>query len=296
MTTALNIWLALILFAAAGAKARQPALAATALSTYGLRDSRLRRLALWLLVILELGLAGGLVSHAIWAPTAAASLFSLFSLATIGALLAGRAGRPCACFGSRSRLSWWTPLVSGLLVLAALASGLGWLPDAPAGYARWLTIGLAVCAAGLVGLAVVVLALAREVGLLRLGIASRGALEIADEGPRLGVMQPWAAGLPWHASALLGLAIFSSEGCPLCQQLGPAIQHVAADPLLAVGSFDEAIDAEVWQAAAVPGSPYAVALDSDGVARAKGTFNSLPQLESIIATGRKRHQEVERVI
>jgi hypothetical protein len=87
---------------------------------------------------------------------------------------------------------------------------------------------------------------------------------------------------------LLALAIFSSEGCPLCRRVEPAISHVAADPLLAVGVFDEVADAATWSAANVPGSPYAVALDALGVALAKGTFNNLTQLESIVATARTR--------
>jgi hypothetical protein len=42
--------------------------------------------------------------------------------------------------------------------------------------------------------------------------------------------------------------------------------------------------------AAVPGSPYAVALDAGGVALSKGTFNSLDQLESIFGSARMRER------
>jgi len=41
----------------------------------------------------------------------------------------------------------------------------------------------------------------------------------------------------------------------------------------------------------VPGSPYAVALGRDGTVLAKGTFNSLAQLESVVATAMRRRQE-----
>jgi hypothetical protein len=68
------------------------------------------------------------------------------------------------------------------------------------------------------------------------------------------------------------------------------VRHVDADPLLAVGVFDELADTATWAQAAVPGSPYAVALDLDGVALAKGTFNGLAQLESIVATARARER------
>jgi hypothetical protein len=42
----------------------------------------------------------------------------------------------------------------------------------------------------------------------------------------------------------------------------------------------------------VPGSPYAVALDADGTVLAKGTFNNLAQLESILAAGERRRGSV----
>jgi hypothetical protein len=78
----------------------------------------------------------------------------------------------------------------------------------------------------------------------------------------------------------------------MCRRLEPAVSYVAADPLLAVRIFDEVVDAPTWAAAAVPGSPYAVALDLAGVALAKGTFNSLVQLEGIIATARGRETDL----
>lgn len=295
LSTCLDTWLALILLVAAGSKARRPEAAATALATYGLTGARLRHVALWLLIVLEFGLGVALLSELGWAPPATAGLLALFSVTTLAAMLGGRVGRPCACFGSRARLSWWTPLGSAGLALAAAAVAVGWLPAAQSDE-RWLAIGLAVCVAAVAAFGLVVLALAREVGMLRLSLASHGALEIVGEGPELGAMPAWAGVLPWQGSSLLGLAIFTSEGCPLCHQLAPTLAYVAADPLLAVRVFDEVADAAIWRQAGVPGSPYAVAVDSDGLVRAKGTFNSLPQLESIIATARTRSQEVALVI
>jgi hypothetical protein len=70
------------------------------------------------------------------------------------------------------------------------------------------------------------------------------------------------------------------------------LDYVGADPLLAVGSFDEAADVDVWRQAGVPGSPYAVALSLGGTVLSKGTFNSLGQLESILGTARAREQEL----
>jgi hypothetical protein len=127
---------------------------------------------------------------------------------------------------------------------------------------------------------------------LRLDLRARGALEIPDEGPELEVAPDWAD-LIATDGALLRLAVFSSAACPLCRQVAPAIAHVAADPLVSVRVFDEAADAQVWEQAGIPGGPYAVALDRAGVARAKGTFNSLAQLESVLASARAREGRAE---
>ncbi len=53
-------------------------------------------------------------------------------------------------------------------------------------------------------------------------------------------------------------------------------------------TFDEYRDAYAWEAADVPGSPFAVALDADGTVLAKGTFNTGAQLESVLAAAEQR--------
>jgi len=291
MSMAVEILLAIVLVVAAGLKLRAPVRSADELATYGLGPARARLGALLALAAAELAVGGALVTDASWAGAAATALFGLFAGATAAALATGRAGRPCACFGVGSRLSRLSPLPPLAAAALALALAERWLGGPPSGYERWLTAGLVVALVAVVALAATVLALAREVGVLRLSLASQGALEIPDEGPRIGERQTWAAELPWRSAALLGLAIFSSEGCPMCRRLAPAVEYVAADPLLAVRVFDEVADAPVWAAASVPGSPYAVALGADRVALAKGTFNSLVQLEGIVATARERHME-----
>jgi hypothetical protein len=288
MTTALSVWLVAVLVAAAGLKAWQPEQAAAALATYGIDRERLQRGVLLLLVAGELTLAVALTAGADWAAGAVAGLFLAFSGVALAALLAGRRGRPCACFGAASRLGWWSPISSFALALIALLVALGWLPDAATSYDRWLTAGLSLSLMAVLLLGLAVLALAREVGVLRLGAIGPGALEILDEGPQLGVAQPWAGAVDASPRALLLVAIFSSPNCPVCRQAAPAADHVSRDPLLAVRVFDEELDAAVFRQADVPGSPYAVALDLDGIAIAKGTFNNLPQLESILASARAR--------
>lgn len=290
MTTAVSTLLALILCVSAGSKAWRVRQAATALATYGISRARVQLPAVWGLIAIELGVGVALVAEVPHAPEAAAGLFLAFAALTFAALVAGRQGQPCACLGGASRLSWASSLRA--LVLAAVAGvvAFGWLPAAPSRYDRWLTIGLALSIATVAALAMALLALAREVGVLRLEMGSRGALEIEDEGPSLGVAQPWAEVVPAGPRTLMKLAVFTSDGCPLCTSVSPAVSHIAADPLVAVGIFHELEDAHVWRQAGVPGSPYAVALDLDGVAMAKGTFNGLAQLESILATARARER------
>jgi hypothetical protein len=290
MTTAASIWLVLIVGGSAGLKARRPAHSAGALATYGITGERVQRGAMLGLIGVELGLAGALAAGMPWAAAAVGGLYASFALCTSGALLAGRKGLPCACFGSASRLGWSAPARAAALALLAAAVALGLLPAAPSQYDRWLTVGLSVSLAAVLALGAAVLALAREVGVVRLAMSGSGALEVPEEGPELGIAQPWAAAVPAGRRALLRVAIFTSEGCPLCRRVEPAVAHVAGDPLLAVGIFDELADAATWAQAGAPGSPYAVALDLDGVALAKGTFNSLPQLESILGTARTRER------
>lgn len=249
---------------------------------------------MWGLVAVEAGLAVALVAGAPDAAAIATGVFLAFALAVTAALLAGQRGRPCACFGSASRLSWSSPLRPLLPATLAAVAAFGGLPAAPSSYDRWLTVGFAVSAAVLVALALGVLALAREVGVLRLQNSSKGALEIEGEGPALGVAQAWATGVLNTPRALLKLAIFTSEACPLCRAVEPAVAHVASDPLVSVAIFDEVSDAQTWSAGAIPGSPYAVALDLNGVTLAKGTFNGLAQLESVVATARSRERTESR--
>jgi hypothetical protein len=77
----------------------------------------------------------------------------------------------------------------------------------------------------------------------------------------------------------------------VCRTLEPAVEYFARDPMVTLHTFDEQRDAAAWRALDVPGSPYAVALGLDGTVLAKGTFNSLGQLESVLATAERRARE-----
>src|SRR5262249_52649497 len=154
----------------------------------------------------------------------------------------------------------------------------------------WLAVGVGVTLIACIALAVAVMALAREVGMLRLQLGTQGALEIAGEGPEVGSRADELVRRLEIEDEQLGLAVFTSEGCHVCQTLAPAIESVGRDPLVAVRAFDEVAESETWNSIGIPGSPFAVALGADGTVLAKGTFNNLAQLESVLATADRRRQ------
>jgi hypothetical protein len=256
--------------------------ARAALSTYGIRGEAAARAVWGGLIVVELALAVGVIVGVEAAAWAGAALFAGFAVAQAVALVSGRAGAPCACFGARGRIGQ-----ASLARAGALAVAFAVLPlldrDEPS-TEGWLAIGLAVALLGIGALGVAVLALARELGRLRAEIDPRGALEIPEEGPELGGRTELMDVEPGR----LGLAVFTSEGCGMCRALEPAIEALGRDPLVRLRTFDEVRDAHAWAAAGVPGSPFAVALDADGTVLAKGTFNTAGQLESVLATAERR--------
>ena len=221
------------------------------------------------------------------ASLAAAAVLAGFALLVAAAVLRGNMGAPCPCFGGRGRIGWG-PVVRNSALAAALAV-LPFAAEVSLSTDAWLALGFVVALAGLAALTLLVLALAREIGVLRLQLPPQSALEIASEGPPLGAERTSVIDrFRPAAGARFALAVFSSEGCHLCRSLAPAVRAFASDPLVAVEVFDEARDREVWDALSVPGSPYAVALGLEGTVRAKGTFNSLAQLESVVAAAERR--------
>jgi len=180
-------------------------------------------------------------------------------------------------------------LTTAVIVAVAFAV-LPLLPGDDVTTQGWLAIGLGVTLAGLVGLSVVVLALAREVGMLRLSVAPRGALEVDHEGPEIGSRSSLLLGE--IGPGQIGLAVFTSEGCGLCRALAPTVALFGMHAAVVLRTFDEVVDADAWAAADVPGSPFAVALDADGTVLAKGTFNTGAQLETVLAAAERRRGAV----
>jgi hypothetical protein len=283
--------LGLVIVAAAGLKIAVGPAARAALGTYGIRSPRLAW-GVWagvigVEVVVGVGVGAGLDSAA----GAGALLMAGACALQVGAILAGRTGAPCGCFWARGRVG--TASAGRAAGLAAALALVPLLPRDEPTVETWLAIGLGFSLVGLAALAVVVLALAREVGMLRLSVAPRGALEIQHEGPEIGARSALAGWfVPELAGGRIGLAVFSSEGCGLCRALQPTVAAFGAHPNVELRTFDEVEDAGAWAAADVPGSPFAVALDADGTVLAKGTFNTGAQLESVLAAAERRRGAV----
>lgn len=258
-----------------------------ALRTWGIRSTGGQKAAWLALVLVEAGLAVALVAGVPWAAVSAAALLSVFALALAVQLVRGRAGAPCACFGGRSRIG--LPALLRTLLLAAACACSPPLSSVRVSTQGWLVAGLLVALVAIAGLVVAVLALAREVGELRLSLGPQSALSIAGEGPELGGRLALVE--RFDAPFDLALGVFSSATCPICEALEPAVRLVGREPGVSVQVFDEAADADVWEALNVPGSPYAVVLDERGVVVSKGTFNTLAQLEGVLAAGERRQVE-----
>ena len=141
-------------------------------------------------------------------------------------------------------------------------------------------------------LTVAVLALGREIGLLRQHIAPAAALDVPHEGPEIGARSQLLHAFGTFTPEQFGLAVFTSDGCRVCRSLEPAIASLGRHPLVIVREFDEVREAAAWEVADTPGSPYAVALDNDGTVLAKGTFNTGQQLESVLAAAERRRREL----
>ena len=147
----------------------------------------------------------------------------------------------------------------------------------------------------LVVLCVVVVALARQVGTLHLRLGPRGALEIDTEGPSLGdPLPPVEARGTDGGSVVVGgpgvrrLVLFSSPTCIICREVAPALPAAAG----AADLIPQIVqDPDVERMLEVPGTPFLLVLDETGVVRAKGTVNTLEQVEGLVDTADRRMRE-----
>ena len=170
----------------------------------------------------------------------------------------------------------------------------------------WVAVGV---------LAVVVLALARQVGVLHERVAPAGALLTragpapGDRAPVVGVRtidgRELTLGVPAERRTLL---FFLSPTCPVCKTVLPSVLDVAraeSPPVDVVLASDGRPDEHAALAAELGASglpyvlstelgvtyqvgklPYAVLIDGDGIVRAKGIVNTREHVESLFEAER----------
>ena len=165
----------------------------------------------------------------------------------------------------------------------------------------------------LVGLVIVLFALARQIGVLHERIAPLGA-RMMDHGAAVGESAPVLDVKDRHGEAIrLGdvrpdgrstLLLFVASICPMCKKLLPAARSFAQSErrrleLILVGDGDRAeqeryvreqnLEQVTFVNSPVVGMtyqvgklPYAVLIDAQGIIRAKGLVNSREHLESLL--------------
>lgn len=251
------------------------------LAPYGIPPS-LRAPAYWVLAAVEAALGVLLLAGVGGAPFAALGLGGVFIGALVSARMRGIRRLDCGCFGSKERsVEFLIARAFGFTALAALAA----FPFEVASPTRETVVTVALVALGMavVVLGALVLALYRQVGILTLRVGPGVALELADEGPPLGEQAPLLEGLLRSGPELV---VFFSPGCRLCRQLAPAVRALGREGI-DVHVIYENEDAETFERWAVPGTPFAVHV-VDGIVAAKGTANTLEQLEQLITVGAER--------
>ena len=132
---------------------------------------------------LELAVAAGLFAGLTWAAWGAAALLGAFTLVLGAELARGAAPPACACLPWSGRPGRMTLVRNAALIAVAVAAAEGATPQL--GRAFW-EASYAVLWLGVAALAVLVLSLYRQVGVLHLRLGPRGALEEEGEGPELG--------------------------------------------------------------------------------------------------------------
>jgi hypothetical protein len=236
------------------------------------------------LTLAEAAVAAALLADALVGPPAAVVLGTLFTGGLVGVRLRGIRRLDCGCFGSKER-STDLLIVRALGFTVLAAFGMASVELAWPARDTLVVIALVVLGAAVVVLGLLVLALYRQVGILTLRLGPGVPLELAEEGPSVSEPAPELDGLVGTGPELVA---FFSPGCRLCRQLAPGVRALAREgiPVRIVYEHEEPDAFERWH---IPGTPFAVHLIGGTVA-AKGTVNTLEQLEQLIAMGAERAQ------
>ena len=249
----------------------------------GYRLARPVRLVTWAVPLLEIAVGAALIAGLPAAGWVALALLAAFSVALAVELASGSAPPACGCLpGSRAPGPLSLVRNAGL---AAIAVGAGLGLELTLGGTFW-RVSYVLLWLAVAGLAALVLALYRQVGVLHLRLGPGFAFEHADEGLPLGESAP---------DGLAGrLLVFTSRDCPICAQIIPGLRPLARDHRIAVEHvpYEDAAGRELHREFLVPGTPYAVYVDTSGHVRAKGTVNTLEQLEGVVVGGRLREEEL----
>ncbi|MFC2971728.1 methylamine dehydrogenase accessory protein MauD [Azotobacter bryophylli] len=169
---------------------------------------------------------------------------------------------------------------------------------------------VAVLSVLVLGLIIVVFALARQIGILFERITPIGAM-VNDSGPKIGETTPAfdlpsltggsvRIGAPSEKSSLI---FFLSPTCPICKKLLPVLKSISSSEdrwlkVILASDGDEAKHRSFIESADLAQFPYllseqlgvtyrvarlpfAVLIDGEGVVRAKGLVNTREQLESL---------------
>lgn len=121
METVGRIFVVAVLLLAAGGKLIDLRAAASGMATFGFPTPASRLGAALLITTCEIALAVGVVLGSDTAVYLAAGLMAMLGLTLGSALMQGKAGAPCGCFGPGSRVSIWA-VARNLALAVAFAS------------------------------------------------------------------------------------------------------------------------------------------------------------------------------
>ena len=284
LSTIARIVVGLLLLWAAASKLRRREDLPDWLAAYGL-PARYARQTAWAVTATE-AVVGFLLLFGIALPLsayAAVALGVVFFAALAQARLRGVERLRCGCFGAQEGRTTHLLLraagFTGLALVAALGGGL----DITASSDTVVAAALVLLSSAVVILTLLVLALYRQVGALTLRIGPRVPFELAEEGPELGQAAPALDGLRGRSSEVV---FFFSSTCRICRQLSAGVAALARQGL-PVRVVEEELEEDAFARWNVPGTPFVVHL-VDGAVAAKGTVNTLEELELLLDTGRAR--------